>query len=137
MSIGLEFHHFGLATRDAAQTAGVLEQLGYAIGEPVFDPLQNVNLLWCEHDAMPAVEVVYPSADEQGPLQPYLADHSEMIYHLCYVAPDLDAAVTSVQESGVRLLTVSEPKPAILFGGKRVGFYMARGLGLIEILEDR
>jgi methylmalonyl-CoA/ethylmalonyl-CoA epimerase len=137
MSIGLDFHHFGLATRDAGQTIATLERLGYRAAEPVFDPLQNVNLAWCEHDAMPAVEVVYPSDEPGGPLEPYLADHAEMIYHLCYVAENLEEAVARVREAGIRLLPVAEPKPAILFGGKTVAFYMARGLGLIEILEDQ
>ncbi len=137
MSIGLEFHHFGLATRDADQTIEALERLGYRAAEPVFDPLQNVNLAWCEHDAMPDVEVVFPAETGTGPLEPYLVDHSEMIYHLCYVADDLEAAVARVKATGIRLLPVTEPKPAVLFGGKTVAFFMARGLGLIEILEDR
>jgi methylmalonyl-CoA/ethylmalonyl-CoA epimerase len=137
MSIDLTFHHFGLATRDAGQTAQTLERLGYAVAEPVFDPLQNVNLIWCEHDVMPAIEVVYPADDAGGPLEPYLVDHAEMIYHLCYVADDLEKAAAKLQAAGIRLLPVSAAKPAILFGGKKVAFYMARGLGLIEILEDR
>ncbi len=135
MSIDLTFHHFGLATRDAEQTAATLRNLGYELAESIFDPLQNVNLIWCEHATMPAIEVVAP-ADGPGPLDPYLADHGELIYHLCYVAADISTAVAGIERAGVRLLTVSEPKPAILFGGKHVGFYMARGLGLIEILED-
>lgn len=135
-SISLAFHHFGLATRDADETGSTLRALGYRLAEPVFDPLQNVNLIWCEHAAMPAIEVVYPG-DSPGPLDPYLADYPEMVYHLCYLADDIPAAVTEMKAAGLRILPVVEPKPAILFAGRSVGFYLARGLGLIEILEKK
>lgn len=133
-SINLAFHHFGLATRDAGDTSGMLRALGYNLEAPIFDPLQNVNLIWCDHDAMPAIEVVYP-ADSPGPLDSYLADYAEMVYHVCYLADDIESAVADMKSAGLRVLPVVEPKPAILFDGRRVGFYMARGLGLIEILE--
>ena len=136
MAIDLDFHHFGLATRDAERSVSTLGSLGYSATEPVFDPLQNVNLVWCEHAKMPSVEVVYP-AESPGPLEPYLADHAEMIYHLCYEVDAIDAAVASLEAAGIRLLNVVEPRPAVLFGGRTVAFYMARGLGLIEMLERR
>ncbi|MDH3339450.1 MAG: VOC family protein [Gammaproteobacteria bacterium] len=134
--INLKFHHFGLATRDADETRCVLSGLGYELSEPLFDPLQNVNLIWCEHETMPAIEVVYP-ADTPGPLDPYLADYSEMVYHLCYVADSIQSAVDELRAAGLRVLPVAAPKPAVLFSGRHVGFYMAKGLGLIEILEDK
>lgn len=136
MTIDVEFHHFGLATRDATQSVATLTAMGYAASEQIFDPLQNVNLVWCEHEHMPAVEVVYP-AESPGPLEPYLAEHAEMIYHVCYVADDIGSAVASIEAAGIRLLTVVEPRPAVLFDGRSVAFYLARGLGLIEILERR
>ncbi|MBJ18190.1 MAG: hypothetical protein CL933_02085 [Deltaproteobacteria bacterium] len=135
MTMDLEFHHFGLATRSADKSCRVLAGLGYALGEPVLDSLQNVNLIWCEHEAMPAIEVVYPT-DGPGPLDTYLADHSEMVYHLCYVADDIQAAIEQLRAVGIRLFRVAAPKPAVLFGGRSVAFYAAKGLGLIEILEQ-
>lgn len=135
-AIDLRFHHFGLATRNAGETSRMLLGLGYRLGEPIFDPLQNVNLIWCEHDSMPAVEVVYPS-DDPGPLDTYLTEFSEMVYHLCYVASDIEASIEAMKAAGLRILPVVAPKPAVLFGGKSVGFYMAKGIGLIEILEEK
>lgn len=132
----LAFHHFGLATRSAEETSRMLSGLGYELSEPIFDPIQNVNLIWGEHPDMPAVEVVFP-ADTPGPLEPYLADFSEMVYHLCYVTRDIEASIEKMKSAGLRVLPVVAPKPAVLFGGKQVGFYMARGLGLIEVLEEK
>lgn len=136
LSIDLKFHHFGLATRDAEETRRMLTLLGYELAEPIFDPLQNVNLIWCEHALMPAIEVVYP-ADTPGPLDSYLAEFPELVYHLCYVAPDIQIAADEIRSAGLRLLTVVAPKPAVLFGGRAVAFYLAKGLGLIEILEEK
>lgn len=133
---GLRFHHFGLATRDAEKTTLILQGLGYRLGEAIFDPLQNVHLIWGEHDSMPAIEVVYPS-DSAGPLDAYLVDHSEMVYHLCYVSSNIDSSLAALKDAGLRVLPVIAPKPAVLFDGKLVGFYMAKGLGLIEILEEK
>jgi len=135
-SIDLRFHHLGLATRDADETSRMLHAMGYTLAESLFDPLQNVNLIWCEHDTMPAIEVVYP-ADSPGPLGSYLAEFSEMVYHLCYVADDIQAAVASIRAIGARVLPVAPPKPAVLFDGRQVGFYLVKGLGLIEILEEK
>ena len=130
----MKFHHLGLATRNADEARRTLSALGYRLQEPVFDPLQNVNLIWCDHDSMPAIEVVYP-ADGPGPLDPYLADHAELVYHLCYAATDIQAAVDTLKSSGLRLLPVVAPKPAVLFDGRAVAFYHLKGLGLIEIVE--
>lgn len=136
VTLNLKFHHFGLATRDQGETGRMLCGLGYSLGAPIFDPLQNVHLIWCEHDSMPAIEVVYPS-DSPGPLDTYLTEFSEMVYHLCYVTNDIQSSVDAMKAAGMRILPVAAPKPAVLFDGRQVGFYMARGLGLIEILEEQ
>jgi len=134
--IDLKFDHLGLATRNADETSRMLSALGYELAKPLYDPLQNVNLIWCEHASMPAIEVVYP-ADSPGPLDAYLADYSEMVYHLCYVASDIQSALDAMKAAGLRVLPVVAPKPAVLFSGRNVGFYMAKGIGLIEILEEK
>ena len=134
-NLDLKFHHLGLATRDPDETVRFLRGLGYSIEDPIFDPLQNVHLIWCEHDSMPAIEVVYPS-DSPGPLDTYLSEFSELVYHLCYVARDIQSSIDAMKAAGLRILPVAAPKPAILFDGKPVGFYMAKGIGLIEILEE-
>jgi len=135
-NLDLKFHHLGLATRDSEETGRMLRGLDYSLDEPIFDPLQNVHLVWCEHDSMPAIEVVYPS-DSPGPLDTYLAEFSELVYHLCYVAKDIQSSVDAMKAAGLRILPVAPPKPAVLFDGRHVGFYMAKGLGLIEILEEK
>jgi len=44
---GLEFHHLGLAVRQAEGAIAFLRGLEYLIGRQVYDPLQKVNLVLC------------------------------------------------------------------------------------------
>ena len=132
---GLTFHHFGLAVRNIESARKVLEGMGYHCGEDVYDPLQEVMLVWCEHQTMPAVEIVAPT-DNPGPLDSIVAASDAAVYHLCYGAASIEASVAAIGEAGIRIIPVVPPKPAVLFGGKHVGFYQVRGFGLIEIVED-
>jgi methylmalonyl-CoA/ethylmalonyl-CoA epimerase len=132
---GLQFDHFGLATRNVTQSLAFVQGLGYSTGPVVHDPLQGVNLVLCKHTQMPAVEVIFAGA-ESGPLDAILAQQPQAIYHLCFRAASLQASLVAMKAAGQRVLTVSPPKPAVLFGGLAVSFYMVRGFGLIEIIED-
>jgi catechol 2,3-dioxygenase-like lactoylglutathione lyase family enzyme len=132
--VDLGFHHLGLAVRRPEKETRFLTLLGYRIGDVVFDPLQRTHLILCRHEAMPAVEIIYPGEGE-GPLDGLLAGRHELIYHVCYHVESLDGALAALREGGVRVTTVSPPKPAVLFGGRPVSFHMVPGFGLVEILE--
>jgi catechol 2,3-dioxygenase-like lactoylglutathione lyase family enzyme len=132
---GLRFHHLGLAVRRPDEARSILGGLGYRLGAPLFDPEQNVNLFMCRHDAMPDIEVIYPG-EGKGPVDRLVARHADgIVYHLCYVTDDLGATLRRFAETGLRAQCVSPPKPAVLFGGSTVSFYMVIGIGLIEIVE--
>jgi len=132
----LKFHHFGLAVRKPEPARIYLSSLGYQIGETVFDPGQNVHLAICMHESEPAVEIIWPGNSE-GPLDKLIRRHtSGVVYHICYVADDLAAALAGFEEAGIQVICVSPPKPAPLFGGHPVSFYNVIGIGLIEILES-
>jgi catechol 2,3-dioxygenase-like lactoylglutathione lyase family enzyme len=132
---GLTFHHFGLAVRRAQEAITFLTALGYRLGPPVFDPLQNINLIMGEHDSHPGVEIIYPGT-EPGPVDKLIERHaSGIIYHLCYVTENLENSLKHFEDAGLKPLCISPPKPAVLFGGRKVSFYNIKGVGLIEILE--
>lgn len=132
---GLTFHHFGLAAKNSAAARKVLDGMGYRCGDEIHDPLQEVMLVWCTHATMPAVEIVAPS-DKAGPLDNILQSDSASFYHLCYAAADIEATVDAIKAAGIRIIQRVAPKPAVLFDGKRVGFYQVKGFGLIEIVES-
>ena len=131
----LTFHHLGLATPRPDKALEFLGGLGYRHGESIFDPEQNVNLIFCEHSQMPAVEIISPGQGG-GPIDKMLSTNPNgLIYHPCYSSQDLTRSLARMEAAGTRVLCVSPPKPAILFNGALVSFYSVVGIGLIEILE--
>jgi hypothetical protein len=134
---GLAFHHLGLAAKDPDAATRFLTGLGYRVGPMVFDPLQNVNAAMCVHDQMPDVEVISPATGE-GPLDKLLsAQKTGLVYHICYTSADLDRSLDALEgDAQLSVYSISPPKTAVLFGGKRVSFYLVEGIGLIEIIDE-
>lgn len=135
---GLAFHHLGLAAKDPEGAAHFLTGLGYRIGETIYDPLQNVRLAMCAHDHMPDVEIISP-ADGPGPLDKLLSSHKDgLVYHMCYTSADLDSSLDALEaDERFSVRSIAPPTEAILFGGKRVSFYLVEGVGVIEIIDDK
>ena len=134
---GLDFHHLGLATKDPEAAAHFLSGLGYQIGPSIMDPLQNVRARMCAHEQMPRVEIISPS-DSAGPLDKLLSAHKDgLVYHMCFTCADLDQSLDALEsDERLRVHSISPPTEGVLFGGKRVSFYLVEGVGLIEIIEE-
>jgi methylmalonyl-CoA/ethylmalonyl-CoA epimerase len=131
----LQFHHFGLAVRRPEEARKFVATLGYALGESIFDPAQNVHLQLATHASQPAVEIVWPGGGA-GPVDKLAQRHnSGIIYHLCYETENLSAALAGWEAADLKAICISPPKPAPLFGGRAVSFYNVVGTGLVEILE--
>jgi hypothetical protein len=133
---GLSFHHFGWAVRTPAPAFIYLASLGYSLGSTIFDSLQRVNLSMCCHPEMPDVELIWPS-DGPSPVDNLIKRRGSAIYHLCYTSADAEGAVAAMEAAGLRVLPVSPPQPAVLFGGRPVSFYNIADLGLIEIIHGK
>jgi hypothetical protein len=133
MMDGVRFHHFGLALQNDGFAITYFQAMGYEIPLTVYDPEQNVNLRLCTHPDQPAVEMVMPGQGD-GPLTPLLKRYNELVYHICYEVSDPESWLSYMDIKGVDYAEVVPRKPAVLFGGRHVSFYRARGIGLIEVL---
>ena len=131
----LEFHHLGLAVHSPEMARVYLKGLGYTLSESIYDPLQAVNLQMAEHTRQPNIELVWPG-NEISPLDGIIKGQQGIIYHTCFVAINIEHSLEMMQKQGLRVITVSAPKPAVLFSGRLVSFYMVRGFGLIEVLHE-
>jgi methylmalonyl-CoA/ethylmalonyl-CoA epimerase len=131
---GLKFHHLGLAVKKPEDAVLLLTGMGYKIGVTVRDPLQNVNLALCTRRGMPTIEIIY-AAETPGPLADILKSNVSLIYHICYESKNLERTLRAMEREGNRVLLISPPKPAALFGGRHVSFHLVSGFGMIEILE--
>ncbi|TXN75923.1 lactoylglutathione lyase [Methylobacterium sp. WL18] len=130
---GLSFHHFAVATEDVQISSAYLIALGYDRACNAYDPLQGVNLELWHHDTLPDVELVWPS-ESKGPLSTILKKKGVGIYHLCYEVDDISDAIDAFYEKNLNVLQIVEPRPAVLFDGRLVAFYVVDGFGLIELL---
>ena len=131
---GLNFHHFGLAVRDYDKGAKFLRGLGYTIGARIFDPLQKVDVTICSAPDQPTIELVAAASDD-SPIANVLKRQETSVYHSCYYCAEPDAAIAAIAADGFAVITVSEPKPAVLFCGAEVSFHYVSGFGLIEIIN--
>jgi len=132
--LGLKFHHFGLAVHTPAEAFAYLAALGYREGAVEFDPLQGVNVAMRHHAEMPDVEVIWPG-EGPSPIDRMIKGRDSLIYHLCYSAPDAAASLAAIEAAGLQLYTVSEARPAVLFGGLAVSFHAIGGVGVIELIH--
>lgn len=130
----LDFHHLGLAVKAPEQATRFLEGLGYVGDSPIFDPLQRVNLRMFRAAPMPSVELIWPGT-EPSPIDNIVLKHGSAIYHACYTTRDVPEALRQIRASGLKVLELSPPTPAVLFGGQRVSFYSVTGFGIIEIID--
>jgi catechol 2,3-dioxygenase-like lactoylglutathione lyase family enzyme len=133
---GLQFHHFGLAVRSPERAALFLTSLGYRKSRELLDPHQQAFVALMEHEQMPDVELIWPGNDDPSPVDRLIRPASGHIYHLCYRAADPAASLREVEAAGLTVLTIQEPRPALLFGGMAVSFHHVEGFGLMEILHQ-
>lgn len=136
MNSHLKFHHLGLAVSKPELATDFVLAMGYMIVNTVYDPNQNVNLSMYIHPTEPAIEIIWPG-ESIGPIHDLTTRHpSGVVYHICYETENLEVALAKMQQTGIKALCISPPKPAPLFGNRPVSFYNVRGFGLIEILSE-
>jgi len=132
---GMTFHHMGLAVRQEDQAINFLEGMDYRIGDKIYDPEQNVHLRLCTALDKPAFELIMQGIGD-GPLDTILKHTSEIIYHTCYETDCLDKTLSALEATDLRVFPIVPPKPALLFGNRKVSFYQVMGFGFIELLES-
>lgn len=132
------FHHVGLLTAVPEKAIINLALFGYSPTKSLFDPEQDVSLTMCESDQdAPRIELVTP-ANTNISLSRLLRRKDDYGYHTCFAVSSIGAAIQQIEAAGAGYVReVVPPKPAALFGGALVAFYLLPGIGLIELLESK
>jgi methylmalonyl-CoA/ethylmalonyl-CoA epimerase len=127
--LGRPFHHIGIACADIDAAARYVQRAFEVTSDTgtVFDPEQNASVRLFNAGQPDAIELV------TGPMVASLIAQKTSYYHICYTTPDIAATLREAKRAGAIL--VSPPRPAVLFGGRRVAFVFTP-LGLVEFLED-
>ena len=127
----MRFDHAGVATRGAADLAGLFADLLAApvAHEETFDGMAVVFL---ELDEGGYIELLEPT--EGGPIAEYLDREGPGIHHVAFATDDLSAALERARECGVDLID-EEPRPGAW--GHEVAFCHPRSTGgvLVEFVE--
>lgn len=100
---------------------------------PVFDdPHQGVSVCFVKYEGG-CLELIQPLG-HPSPIDEILARGRGGLYHICWAAPFLAEAITSLENRGC--MTVSAPASAPAFGGRPVAFLVTPQHDLIEVVEN-
>jgi methylmalonyl-CoA/ethylmalonyl-CoA epimerase len=132
--MNLKFKHLGVAVHDLEQAMLVYREiLGYRlIAGPFNDPIQRVSVCFlAPAEEGPELELVAPLTSD-SPVRKILSSGGGA-YHLCYEARRFDDAMTVLSSQGC--VVVSEPVPAVAFGGRRIAWLYMSTRQLLELVE--
>jgi methylmalonyl-CoA/ethylmalonyl-CoA epimerase len=128
------FHHLGIATKDIEKTKQDYLNIGYRESLSVFDPIQNVKLLFLVKDNSPLIELVSP-IDEDSPVNQIIKKNGTTPYHICFEVDDLDQSLKELKKQ--RYIEIVKPVPAVAFNNRLVCFLYKPSMGLVELLSSK
>lgn len=135
----LVLHHVGYAVKEIEPMAALyVARFGYQVASPVIhDPLQTARVQFLRlPGAGPGgtyLEFVAPDGPESK-LASVVAKGGGL-NHLCYTSGPLEVAIAQLEAT--RMVLISEPKPAVAFGGRRICWLMGQDRSPVELVERR
>lgn len=135
MSKAFVAHHVGIAVADFEQAVAFYTQaLSFdVLSGPFEDPIQKVKLCFLGGPGQGerVIEIICPLGLD-SPVNGYLSKGIGA-YHVCYEVARLDEALVELRSRGC--LLISNPIPAVAFGGRKIAWCFAPTRQLIELLE--
>lgn len=126
------FHHIGIATSSIQATSSLYMTAGFQKTDVVFDPLQNVNVVFLQKEGCPLLELVEP-IDRTSPVHNILKKVGVTAYHFCYEVEDILDTINQLEEKDFKV--VVDPVDAIAFDNRKICFLYHIDIGLIELLQ--
>ena len=135
-ALGLRLLHVGVAVPKLDPAAASLEAIfGYrVVSGPFDDPIQrvSVNFLTTSPTDQVEIELIAPLT-EDSPVRAMLNKNGGGAYHLCFETADLGGALVHAKRNGC--MVVSQPAPAVAFGGRRIAWIYTPAKQLFELVE--
>lgn len=132
--MNLKFRHLGVAVPDLAKALPVYRDiLGYRLSSgPFDDPVQRVSVCFLVPVVGgPEIELISPLTSD-SPVRKIISSGGGA-YHLCYETAQFDEDTKELSARGCVL--VSEPVPAVAFGGRRIIWLFTPTRQLLELVE--
>ena len=134
--LGLRLHHVGHAVKEIGPAAELYaRRFGYdLVTEVIHDPCQtaHVRFLRLRGDVV-YLELVAP--DGEGSKLVNAVKRGGGLNHLCYSCGPIEAAIEALEATGMKL--ISDPKPGVAFGGRRICWLLGQDPLPIELVERR
>lgn len=126
--------HIGIAVPELESAIEQYKSLGFEFHGTEDVPSQKVNTAFFEIGES-HVELLEATA-EDSPIAKFLGKRGPGIHHICIQVEDIEAALASYKEKGVRLIN---EQPVIGAGGHRVAFVHPKATSgvLLELLEPK
>ena len=130
----LHFDHLGVICGDVEKSRTFLESTFNVSrwGEEILDPIQKVIVQFGYDSSGICYELICPAADD-SPVQQALKSRNNILNHIGYITPDLDAAATHLRDNGC--FPVTSPESAVAFGGARIQFFYSPMNFVFELIE--
>jgi methylmalonyl-CoA/ethylmalonyl-CoA epimerase len=128
----LKFHHIGFATDNLDEAKSFFVKLGYTPGEDTFVPSQKVTVCFLNKAGQPQIELI-TSAGTDSPVDTILRKAGPGPYHLCFSAPDINAAIKSLKNE--KFIILNKPVLSNAIDDNNIIFAYKKSYGLIEIVE--
>ncbi len=127
----LQIDHLGIAVKDLQKAARIYELLGLKVERVADLPEHGVRVAFIPVGES-AIELLQPTSNE-GAVAHFLEKHGEGLHHLALRVTDVETALATLKERGVRLIDET-PRPG---AEGRVAFLHPKSTGrvLIELVE--
>jgi methylmalonyl-CoA/ethylmalonyl-CoA epimerase len=130
----MQFDHIGVFVESLEQGRNHLSNL-LNVGEwseETHDEVLNVSLQFGWDESGHCYEIVAPGG-EKNPVDGVLARKANLLNHVAYRVADLDAATAHWRSA--KAIPLGAPKPAKVYDGARVVFFMSPLGFIVELIE--
>lgn len=130
----MKLHHVGIVVKSIEESVPRYCQFFglRPITELITDDKQRVNVQFLATESGATnVELIEPLPGK-SPVRLAL-EKGGGLNHLCFEVEDVGECMRQAESDGV--ICVCPPVPAAAFGGRRIAFFLYRGIGLVEFVE--
>lgn len=133
MLSNFRFHHIGIVTDSISSTSKYYIEAGFKSSDKIYDPVQNVNIVFLEKTDNPKIELIEP-ASENSPAANIFKKTGVAPYHICYEVDCIDDVILDLRKK--KFIPLLKPVKAVALDNRLICFLYNKEIGLIEILQN-
>ena len=128
--------HIGIAVSNIQESLKIWKDLfGFDVFGKETVEEEGIVLAFLKKEGVPPIELI-AALDEDSPIKKFLEKRGEGIHHICFEVDDIETALESVKEKGVRLIHEEARKGA---EGSQIVFIHPKSVNgvLVELKEKK